>query len=100
MRENLLFASSQELSAALEKIQAAFPNVRLLTQPRDESSGFPVGVDLGLIDERTWCDWAIENDLFSCCDTLVMLSLDPPDWMKLVIEGHRLREEAKRLEGI
>jgi hypothetical protein len=100
MRETLLFDSSQEMSSALDKIQAAFPTVRLLNVDRNESSGFPVGLDLGIIDEHTWCDWAIENGIFDCCNTLVLLSLDPPDWMKLMLEGHRLKEEAKRLEGI
>ncbi len=100
MRETLLFASSQEMSSALEKIQAAFPTVRLLTEAREDSSGFPVGLDLGVIDERMWCDWAIENEIFPHCNTLVLLSLDPPDWMKCLLEGYRLKEEAKRLEGI
>ena len=100
MKETLLFSSSQEMSSALDKIQAAFPTVRLVSVPREDSSGFPVGLDLGAVDEHMWCDWAIENGIFECCNALVLLSLDPPDWMKLILEGHRLKEEAKRLEQI
>jgi len=98
MREILLFATSQEMSAVLEKIQAAFPTVRLLSEAQDGSEGFPVGIDLGAIDLHTWCRWALENQIFQHCNTLVLLSLDPPDWMKLIMEAARLKEEAKKLE--
>lgn len=99
MRETLLFASSQEMSAVLEKIQAAFPTVRLLSEAQDGSDGFPVGIDLGAVDERMWCQWSLENDIFQHCNTLVLLSLDPPEWMKLVIEAVRLKKDAEKLSG-
>jgi hypothetical protein len=100
VKETLLFNTSQEMSAALEKIQAAFPTVQLLVEGRDGGSGFPACIDLGLVDEPTWCNWVIENGLFDACTTLVLLSMDPPGWMNLVFHAQQLKEEAKRLEGI
>lgn len=100
MKETLLFNTSQDMSAALEKIQAAFPTVQLIVEGRDGSSGYPVCIDLGLVDEPTWCNWVIENGLFDACTNLVMLSMDPPGWMTLVFQSQQLKEEAKRLEGI
>jgi len=100
MRETLLFANSQEMSAVLEKVQAAFPTVRLLAEAQDGSGGFPVGIDLGAVDEHMWCEWAIENQVFSHCNTLVLLSMDPPEWMQLLIEANRLKQEADDFSGV
>ncbi len=97
MKETLLFTVSSEMSAALEKIQAAFPTVRLLAEARGDSSGFPVGIDLGAVDERMWCEFALENGIFPYCSTLVLLSLDPPAWMAPLFLAACVKEEAKKL---
>ena len=98
MLETLLFATSQEMSSVLEKVQASFPMVRILPSARDDSSGFPVLLDLGAIDEGTWCQWAIENEIFSHCNTLVLLSLDPPEWMQVIFHAANMKDTAKKLD--
>jgi hypothetical protein len=82
MQDTLLFTTSAEMSSVLDKIQNAFPTVRFLSLPREGSNSFPVGIDLGAVDERMWCEWALENGVFSYCHALVLLSLNPPEWMK------------------
>lgn len=97
MVETLLFPTSEEMAIVLEKLQATFPTIRLISRSYQDSAGFPIVVDLGAIDQRTWCQWAIENEVFTYCTTLVMLSLDPPEWMRLVLQAQRLKKQAKRL---
>jgi hypothetical protein len=101
MQETLLFTTTGEMLTALGKIQAAFPSAHLFLEPRNDSESLPVKVnlqlDLGLIDERSWCEWAIEQDVFNCCCVLVLLSLDPPEWMSYLWQAHALKERAKKV---
>lgn len=97
MEETLLFTSVYEIQNGLDRIQSAFPTVKLVQRPRGDSSGFPVGIDLGLIDQRTWCEWAVDNQMFGNCMDLVILSLDQPEWMRLIFEAHRMKLEADAL---
>lgn len=102
MQETLLFTTTLEMLTVLERVQAAFPTAELFMEPRDgPEQAFPgclnFTLNLDICDERSWCTWAVENDILRCCYTLVLLSMDPPEWMQRILKVHALKEEVKRL---
>jgi hypothetical protein len=99
MTETLLFTNHGEMLSVREKIYVTFPNAYIISESSTDPDNFDVTWNFGAIDMCSWCKWALESGVFLNCRSLVLQSLDPPDWMKCLIEAHRLKEEAKRLSG-
>ena len=99
MRETLLFDNYAEMPAVLQKILAAYPTAKLIQESRGDADYFPVIIELGDLDERTWFEWSINNNILPYCCGMVLLTMAPPEWVKLVIEAYRYKEAAKKLAG-
>jgi hypothetical protein len=97
MRETLLFDSYAEMPVVLQKILAAYPAAKLIQEARGDADYFPVIIDLGLLDDRTWFEWSIDNGIFPYCSRLVvLLAMVRPEWMRFILESQRYKP-AKRL---
>jgi hypothetical protein len=100
MRETLLFDTYAEMPAVLQKILAAYPAAKLIQEARGDADYFPVIIDLGLLDDRTWFEWSIDNGIFPYCSRLVvLLATSRPEWMSYIIESQRYKQAAKRLSS-
>lgn len=100
MRETLFFATSQDMASVLDKIRSAFPKMVLCPIARGNWDFYPVGIDLGIIEEHDFASWALDNDVMPFCVGLVLHACDPAcEWMHILMEASRLKKEAKKLEG-